>query len=55
MIFIGYSYGGMIARYFADMYPNRTNALLLIDPGTNWESKIIAMINPNAVEKEITA
>jgi pimeloyl-ACP methyl ester carboxylesterase len=54
VIFVGHSYGGMIARYFADMYPNRTKALLLIDPGTNWDSKIIAMIDPNAVEKEIT-
>jgi pimeloyl-ACP methyl ester carboxylesterase len=53
VIFVGHSYGGMIARYFADLYPERTKALLLIDPGTNWESKIIAMIDPNAVEKEI--
>jgi pimeloyl-ACP methyl ester carboxylesterase len=54
VIFVGHSYGGMIARYFADLYPAHTKALLLIDPGTNWESKIIAMIDPSAVEKEIT-
>jgi pimeloyl-ACP methyl ester carboxylesterase len=54
VIFVGHSYGGMIARYFAGMYPNRTKALLLIDPSTNWETKIIAMIDPSAVEKEIT-
>jgi pimeloyl-ACP methyl ester carboxylesterase len=36
------------------LYLNSSEALLLIDPGTNWESKIIAMIDPNAVEKEIT-
>jgi pimeloyl-ACP methyl ester carboxylesterase len=54
VVFVGHSYGGMIARYFADLYPDQTRALLLIDPGTNWESKIIAMIDPNVVEKEIT-
>jgi len=53
VIFVGHSYGGMIARHFADLYPESTKALLLIDPGTNWESKIIEMIDPNAVETEI--
>ncbi|MGO4893564.1 alpha/beta fold hydrolase [Flavobacterium sp. W21_SRS_FM6] len=54
VIFVGHSYGGMIARYFAELYPVQTKALLLIDPGTNWESKIIAKIDPSVVEKEIT-
>jgi pimeloyl-ACP methyl ester carboxylesterase len=53
VIFVGHSYGGIIARYFADMYPEQTKALLLIDPGTKWESEIIAKIDPNAVEKEL--
>jgi pimeloyl-ACP methyl ester carboxylesterase len=29
VIFVGHSYGGMIARHFADMFPNNTRALLL--------------------------
>jgi len=53
VIFVGHSYGGLVARYFADLYPEQTKALLLIDPGTKWESEIIAKIDPNAVEKEI--
>jgi pimeloyl-ACP methyl ester carboxylesterase len=53
VIFVGHSYGGIIARYFAEMFPEQTKALLLIDPGTKWESKIIAKIDPIAVEKEI--
>jgi hypothetical protein len=43
----------MIARHFADMYPNNTRALLLIDPGTRWELEIIAKIDPTVVEAEI--
>lgn len=54
VVFVGHSYGGTIARYFAELYPDHIKALLLIDPSTNWESKIIGMIDPNVVEKEIT-
>ena len=53
VIFVGHSYGGMIARHFADMYPNNTRALLLIDPGTRWAREIIAKIDPTVVEAEI--
>lgn len=53
VIFVGHSYGGMIARHFADLYPNNTKALLLIDPGTRWEREIIAKIDPTVVDMEI--
>lgn len=53
VVFVGHSYGGMIARHFADMYPNNTEALLLIEPGTRWEREIIAQIDPTVVETEI--
>ena len=53
VVFVGHSYGGLIARYFADLYPEHTKALLLIDPATKWEGEIIAKIDSNAVENEI--
>jgi pimeloyl-ACP methyl ester carboxylesterase len=53
VIFVGHSYGGMIARHFAELYPNNTQALLLIDPGTRWEREIIVKIDPTLVEVEI--
>jgi len=32
-VFVGYSWGGMLARYFAGYYPRAVTGLVLVDPG----------------------
>lgn len=53
VIYVGHSYGGSIARHFAKQYPDRTQALLLVDPATEWEEAILMQLNKEKAQAEL--
>ena len=55
VIYVAHSYGANIARHFAVRFPEKTRALLLVDPATEWERDILMRLDPSKVESELAA
>ncbi|NQZ88206.1 MAG: alpha/beta hydrolase [Saccharospirillaceae bacterium] len=54
MVLVAHSYGGLIVRKFAALYPERVKAILLIDPSSEHDLDIMRTIDLPQAIKEIS-
>jgi len=55
VLYVAHSYGGSVARDFAAAYPDRLNALLLLDPSSEHDVDVLRNIDLEAANEEIAA
>lgn len=55
VVYVAHSYGGSVARVFSAKYPNRVEALLLVDSASEHDVDIMRAIDLEQANKEIAA